>query len=263
MDELLVSAGLTELQAKAYLYLLEHGQTPPPALAAHLSITRTNAYKVLDALLGLNLASKHEVRKKLVYRAADPTALASLVADKRNAVIALEKSVNTAMQQLRSTYSKHYGTSSAVTRYGKQRMLEAYQNQAEQQQDIYFIKSRADIPFLGFEAMHRVRTLANRYDIQRYGITPDGPEGVVDPKIDAHSKLVRTWVPTESYTAPVEWSASGDCLLIHVFDKNGRVVVVRDAEIADAFRQMWHLLDESIRQRPDYDQLPIHARRRV
>ena len=80
MKPLLTSLGLSDLQASTYLYLFKYQYSAPPDIAKQLNMTRTNAYKVLESLEALSLVSKSEVRKKLVYAAADPSALASIVA---------------------------------------------------------------------------------------------------------------------------------------------------------------------------------------
>lgn len=264
MHDLLTEAGLTELQAAAYLFLLEHGDSTPPTLTKQLNITRTNSYKVLDSLQELGLAIKLEVRKKFVYRPADPAALASLVAHKRNNVIALEKHVNAAMQELRKTYKKSSGgkTSSTIT-HGKKAMVAAYEQQARTQQPIYFIKARADIPFLGFEAMDNIRTLPAKNGTTRFGITPDGHESSAKPEIDQNSNLTRTWLDNEAYTAPVEWAVSGNQILIQVFSDAGRTIIIEDKQVAESFQQLWKVIDVSLRANPAYSQLPKRAARQV
>ncbi len=264
MQELLINAGLTQAQAAAYLYLLEHGESTPPSLSKKLTITRSNAYKVLDSLEELALASKHEVRKKFVYRPAAPSALAELVAHKRNSVIALEQHVNAAMQELRATYQKSSGGKTLVEiTEGKSAITESYEHQSAIKQPIYFVKSRVDIPFMGFEAMDQARCLTVKHGTPRFGITPDGTEGSAVPEIDKRTNLTRTWVNCETYTAPVEWAVSGDELLVHVFEGDGRVVRIVDYEIAESFRQLWQIMDSSLRANPSYKKLPRRAGRTV
>jgi predicted transcriptional regulator len=263
MEDLLTQIGLTPLQAEAYLYLIRHGDSTPPALAKAAGMTRTNAYKVLESLEEMGLASKHDIQKKYVYRATDPSSLAALVAEKRNRVLALEQNIKTAMRELRSSYRKHSGETVIDHHSGEAAMLQAYRAQAENGEPVYFIKSRADIPFLGFEAMDTMRTLPAKHGVQRYGMTPDGEEGSANPAIDKRANLTRTWIPHEAYTAPVEWSVTGDTLYIHVFDQDGSVIEVRNSLVTDSFRQLWSLLDASVRQTPDYDNLPRRASRGV
>lgn len=252
MEDLLIRAGLSQAQAQTYLFLLENGESTPPTLAKSLGITRTNAYKVLDSLEEIGLVHKSDVSKKLTYKAAEPSALASIVAAQRDRVITLEHNINDAMQQLRRTYRTGQAVSKISKEEGKAAMVRAYEHQAELRKPIYLIKSRADIPFMGFEEIHRIRYLGNKYGTKRFGITPDAPENPAGPNIDSKSNFTRTWIPTEDYTAPVEWTLCGDELLIEVFEGTGRVIRIQDQEVVDSFKELWNYIDKQARSVKGY-----------
>lgn len=263
MEELLISAGLSKLQAKAYLYLLKTGPSLPYLLSVDLKMTRTNAYKVLESLEKLGLVTRQARQKKITFVAEDPIALASLVAERRNSIIALEQNVNNVMQQLRSAYGRGQKSSRVRTSTGKNAMVKEYEEQAEQHQPIYFIKSRADVPFMGFDIMDPVRKIQIHAAPERYGITTDSPEAFVNPELDKKNNLNRTWINESDYTAPVEWSLSGNNLIIQIFDGEGRTVTIEDLLIAESFRQLWRLLDKSVRASTSYQALPHKAKRNV
>lgn len=263
MEDLLKNAGLGGAQAQAYLYLLKQGESTPPEVSKSLKLTRTNAYKVLDTLVDMGLARKAEVNKKFVYKAEDPIALSSIVAQERNRVIALEQSVREAMHELRASYEKSSGDNDVRTFRGNQAIKSLYINQAKQGEPIYFIKSRADIPTMGYETMDAIRSLPAKQGTERYGITPDTPEASANPAIDRSTNLTRTWIHADDYTAPVEWTVSGDELLIIDFQQEASAVRIKDAAIARAFKELWRLLDRSLRQDPEYKKLPRQARRKV
>ena len=161
MKPLLTSLGLSDLQASTYLYLFKYQYSAPPDIAKQLNMTRTNAYKVLESLEALSLVSKSEVRKKLVYAAADPSALASIVAGKRNDLLALEQYTQTAIQELRKLKKTDAQGSKVGVKKGKTAMISAYESQIQTKQPIYFVKTRVDVPFMGFETMDRIRKLVS------------------------------------------------------------------------------------------------------
>src|SRR4051812_44155873 len=103
----LVAAGLTAIQAEVYARLLEHGSISPPLLAKELKLTRTNAYKILDKLVELELARKEERNKKLVYVPDNPLGLTNLVAEQRNIAPAREEAVKRVMSDLLKQYHQH------------------------------------------------------------------------------------------------------------------------------------------------------------
>lgn len=263
MKPLLLSIGLSDLQAETYLHLIAGGNDSPPKLAKELGMTRSNAYKVLDSLEELGLVSKSELNKKFIYQASELSALSDIVARKRNEVIALEHNTQNVIQELRKLQGSRTNNTKISLQKGKKAMLSAYESQAKAGQAIHFVKTRADITFLGFEAMDRVRKLVAGTKIPRYGITPDAVEAPINPKIDKKTNLHRTWMPSEAYTSPVEWTVSADKLLIQVFDNEGRVIEINDAQVAESFRQLWKLLDSGLKSSPKYSSMPRSARREI
>lgn len=263
MENTLVETGLSKLQAQVYLYLLENGSVSPSILTKNLNITRTNTYKVLESLEKLELVKRRTQNKKTTYYPENPTSLASLVAQKRNDVIALEQSIDKAMRGLQDKYRKHKTDISAEVLVGKESIIDSYDEQIQQRQPIYFIKSRTDIPFMGFEVMDEVRRKQGRLSNARYGITTDSSEASKNKTIDKSTNLTRTWIDVNDYTAPVEWSVSGDMLTIQVFDDEGKSIVIKSDLVAESFTQLWHITDEALRASDDYKKYPVKAAREV
>jgi predicted transcriptional regulator len=263
MENTLISAGLTKLQAQGYLYLLKNGPSPPKLLMNKLNISRTNTYKVLESLEKVGLAKKEIRESKTVYSPEDPSSLATLVAEKRNNVIELEHNVNKAMQELYSSYRKHQSSVKVETLTGKESIIKAYDQQAKNGQQIYFLKSRTDITFMGFEVMDRVRKDQGKLSKHRYGVTPDSPEASKNKDIDKRTNLTRTWINESDYTSPVEWSVSGDSIVIQVFDGDGSTVVIENELIAESFRQVWKITDKALRNTSTYKLFPVKAKRTV
>jgi predicted transcriptional regulator len=264
MENDLQRIGLTELQSRTYLYLLKFPTGRKPAkIAADLGITRTNCYKVLEQLEDHDLVRRSEIGKTYTYFAEDPIALTTLVSRARNETIALEKHVKAAMGELQKQYLRGGKHTDIRGAYGKVAMLQAYRTHYKPGHDVHFIKSRADIPFMGYETMDAMRKAGRKHSVQRHGITPDVAEAPNDPAIDARNNLRRTWIPAGSYTSPVEWTVSGNELVIMSFTGNGSVIKIKDEVIADSFRQIWHLMDSSLRQSPGYRKLPLKAGRKI
>ena len=263
MEDLLQQAGLTDVQAKAYLYLLSNGESAPPTVATALSLTRSNAYKILDKLVTLGLLGRSEVNNKFIYRALDPIALSGIVASERNRLIALENGVKNAISELRRTYETTADKSDVRTYLGKESVKALYIEQARIGQPIRFVKTRADIPVMGYETMDKIRQLPAKVGTERYGITQDREEASANPAIDRKTNLTRTWIESDDYTAPVEWSVSGDELLIISFEQDASAVRIKNQVVANAFKELWQLLDRSIRKDPYYKRLPQQAKRKI
>lgn len=222
MEEMLIQAGLTQAQAAAYLYLLNHGPAAPPSIANALSLTRTNAYKILDALVEIELVRKNEVNKKLVYRATDPLALANLLAQERDRIVAVEQHVREAMHELRAAYEKNNAAHDVQTFQGSQAVKALYLSQAKASKPIYCLESSAASQALGRETIEAIRHIPSKQGTELYVTAP------------------------ADHTAPVEWSVCGDELLIMNFADEPTAIRIHDAAAAESFRQLWQLIDESL-----------------
>ena len=126
---MLVSLGLSDNQATVYLYLVMSGETPPPKLAEALRLTRSNAYKILDSLVDLNLLHRQEINKKLVYTAVEPSGVLAILERERGRLQLLEQQVAQSYAALQSLYDKKRSPDIVKTYKGEQ-ALKAMQTTA-------------------------------------------------------------------------------------------------------------------------------------
>ena len=262
MEQALLNAGLSPQQAQAYIFVLDNFPATPADIATHLKLSRTNAYKLADKLVELGLVLKAEENNKIAYRPADPIALSGLVAEARTKMIALEKATKQAMKIIQHRLEADEHTDAKVYR-GKAAIVELFQDQARKDLPLYFLSTAADLPVMSFLTMHQVRRLHGPSKNTRYGITPDVPGAVKSTKIDATTQLLRTWMPRNAYTSPVEWSTCGDDLYLFIYASEPYAIKISDKHVADAFRQIWQNLDAGLRESKEYQKLPRYADRTV
>ncbi len=265
MEQQLQAVGLSDLQAKAYMYLLNSPNgRKPTQLAEKLSITRTNAYKILDQLAEIDLVKRDESSRTYTYYAEDPIALTSFVSKARNRAIELEKHVKESLTQLQGRYQKNVRHAEMTTAFGGVALLQTYSAFAQKPEEVHLIRSLADVPFFGFETMHKVRKQHMAINAKRrFALTPDSHSSPLDPNLDNRTNLTRTWIASGDYTSPVEWMVCGDELAVLSFTQDGAAIRIRDKAIADSFKELWHLLDKNIRANPSYPSLPQKASRQV
>jgi hypothetical protein len=251
----LMTAGLSRPQAEAYALLIERGDLTPPDAALSLGVTRTNAYKLYDKLVEIGLAKKSET-KKSQYTLSNPLALASLVSNYRAEATAREEAVNTIMNSLLANYYKHTEQPAIEVVSGKRNIADAFRNQIALNENVYFIRSLADIPLMGFDAMHEIRVAPSRRGLQRFGLMPDGNKGPINYASHKRSNLEITWFRQEDYDAPVEWSVTASSLMIILYGSEPHAITIANPLIAQAFLQVWHLLDGCLKTTPYYASLP-------
>lgn len=256
----LSAAGLSSTESKCYQALLSKREWLPSELAKNVSETRTNMYKILDKLTSLGLAEKFDMNKKIHYRATSPTLLSKLVREKRKIQEQAEKELELQTESLLRDYIKTHEQPEVRYYHGKKELKEIYFDQVTSGDPIYIIRPDFNMDIYDFDYMTEIRHMARRAKLKRYAITPDRPKAPVNYKeSDPFMLLKRTWINPNDYTAPVEWNAYGDKLAILSFGNEAVGTIIESPQIAEAFRQLYKLLEEGLRRRPDYNELPRTA----
>jgi sugar-specific transcriptional regulator TrmB len=262
----LVDIGLTNAQARTYLALIEHNGSNAPAIAALVGESRTNAYKILDKLCELGLATKDQNSKRVRYFPTSPTALEQYVQRQAAAVDLRERKLKAAMPSMLDFFFEHSEQPGIRFFQGEDGLREMFYDQARGEGPVYFIRSNEGIRHFGKDEAHRLRNLFPAKGIVRYGIVQDidPPDAAPDDRMptaesDKIMMLHRTWITPADYDEPVEWVAYGDKLAIISFGKEIMGMVIQSSQIAEAFRKLYKLLDSTVRQRPGYAQLPQKA----
>jgi DNA-binding MarR family transcriptional regulator len=244
----LTASGLSEQQAKTYSLLLNSGSITPPDAARLLNMTRSNAYKILDRLVEMGLAERKDIRKKLTYTPTNPSALVELSAKQRAEAVARENAVKNIMQELLGKYYSHTDKPDIATHTGQDETMIAYRKQLALQEDIYFIHTPVDVPLMGFDVMHEIRTAPARYGCKRYGILSAPPDNrPINYESHKRTNLEITWTTKKLYDAPVEWSATKSTLLIVSYAAIPQAIFISSPIIGSAFIQLWKMMDHLLK----------------
>jgi predicted transcriptional regulator len=259
--ELLTDIGLTAVQAKVYILLTKKGPHSPPAIATELSESRTNTYNVLEKLTDVGLVRRFEQNKKYMYQAEPPIALEKLIQQKRDAILGQERNLHAKMPDMLSAYFNGNEKPGVKFFQGKTELKEIYLDEVHSGEPIYIIRPERNMDVYDFKFMTEIRHTARKNKLKRYAITPDSKERPKNYReSDPHMLLNRTWINPEDYTVPVEWNAYGDKVAIMSFGSEAIGMIIESPQIAEAFRQLYRLLEEGIQRRPNYDSLPRNAR---
>lgn len=240
----LEAIGLTPQQAAAYALLIEAGEIKPALAASKLKTTRTNAYKLFDKLVELRLAIKTEVGKTYQYQLANPMALASLAAEYRAEATSREEAAHQIMNSLLQKYYQNAESINLEVVNGPKAVAELYRKQIKIGETIHFIRTRADIPSMGFDTMHEIRTAPSRHGIDRKGILGvKNSDSTVNLEQHKRTNHEVTWMEEKLYDAPVEWSVTKSSLLICAFGQEPQAVLIVNPLIAGAFLQLRELMN--------------------
>lgn len=253
----LEAAGLTATEAKAYTALLTRSEWLPSELARNVGETRTNMYKILDRLVSLGLAERYDKAKKLHYRAANPARLIELAQSLREQRLQAERELELNVQKLTQEYIKANEQPGVRFYNGQEAIGSIFREIAEAQGEVVFIHTKAGIDFYGFDVLHNLRMLAVQAGVKRRALTPDTESAPRDYKeTDPLVLLERTWLKRDDYTAPVEWGVFDDKLYIISYGREALGISIESKQIADAFRQLYELLERGQKLLPNYRSLP-------
>lgn len=240
--ETLMQLGLTKPQAKAYILLIKEGKLSPPVLASKIGESRTNAYKILDKLVEIQLAKKTEENKKFVYRPENPVALENLAREARDHMLQQEKQVKNYLPTLLNyfyTYSEQPGVRFFQ---GEAGIKEIFNDMLRTRKTIYLLRSPADIKFYNEEFFLKFREKRAKLGIETQALTPNVKSAIHSPELDARNKFMRTWLPKEAYDASVEWNAYGDKVAIISYGQEAIGMIIESPQIAESFRRIFKLM---------------------
>ena len=262
-EQFLQELGLTKAQAVAYSTLVKNNPSSPPALAKLILESRTNTYKVLESLESLNLVRRDETKKKISYWANNPSALSEITKKKQLEAETNAKRLKAGMPEMIDEFLRHSEQPGVRYFQGKDGLKHIYNDQLETGQEVTYVRAISDVQGLDDHALHMIRNLFPARGIKRRAITQDyqlttlaAGERMPIEESDGLMMLERTWIHKDDYTAPVEWSAYGDKLSIISFGEETIGMIIESPQIAEAFRQLFGLLDRGIRLRPDYVKMP-------
>lgn len=254
------AAGLNITEAKTYKTLLTKKQWLPSELAKSVSETRTNMYKILDGLVAIGLAERLTEQKKLHYRATNPSHLLELARAQRITQENAQKQLEVNAQELMAQYIKTYEQPGISYYQGLSQITHIFEAMSKAKTDITFVHTRAGDDFYGFEAMHNLRMLAVNNSVKRRALTPDTDIATSDYEtFDPTVLLQRTWLRQKDYSAAVEWGTFDDKLYIISYGQEALGIVLQSKPIAQAFRQLFDLMENGQRAQPWYKRLPEQA----
>lgn len=262
-EEILQQAGLTNAEAANYILLVKNSPCSPPKLAELTGESRTNTYKLLDALEEKGLASRDTTQKKLRYWANNPSNLLENLKKQRAEVEATEKRYQDSLPLMINEYFKYSEQPSIRYFHGKDGVREVYKDQLDTAEPVITIHSREVVQSFGVEQMHTIRNQFPAKGIDRHVFYPDvepiiptGEETIPITKSDELMRTTRTWLQEGDLNAPVEWALYGNKLSIISLGSEFVGMIIESPQITASFREILTLLDKKIRTEPSYKTMP-------
>jgi sugar-specific transcriptional regulator TrmB len=239
--QLLKDIGLTIAQARAYQALIKRGASGAPVIAEDIGESRSNTYKLLDKLCELGLATKDANRTKVHYFPTSPNALEQFIQKQSAEVQLRERKLKAQMPSMLDFFFAHSEQPAIRFFQGKEGIQQIFGDMLKTGQDIYLVRSPADVTFYdeAFFAMFRKKRA--KLGIKTYALTPDVPSAVHDPEMDKRNLFARTWVAPDAYTGNVEWNIYGNKVALLSYGEEAMGMIIESPQIAESFRQVFQL----------------------
>ena len=252
--EILVQAGLSEVQAKIYLYLIIHGQRTPAEIATGIGENRTTVYAAAEKLGTLGIISRKDRGKIVAYVPNHPSVLESIAEKRLRKVARQAKNLEGNLPSLINFYNEHQNEPGATTFYGKEGVKMIWDKVIATKATYYFVRSRYD-EVADKEALEEFKKARTEAGIESEDITPS--EFTKNTNKDTKKWLLnnRTLWPPGEYDSPIEIDIFGGNVAFINYEKDGMSTLIESPEIADAMRQMFLFAKKYIRKATNQDEL--------
>lgn len=242
--DILESAGLNKTQAKVYISLIENGAMTPSQISEKAIEKRTNTYMVLDQLERLDLVEKSVVKTKTYFEATNPISLEKLAESRRKQLHDAETKIKLAMPTLLNYYYSFTEKPGIRLFQGVEGLKDIYADTLRAKQDIYLLRTEADIPNMTEAYLDKYRQKRAQLKINTYALTPETPEAKVHFMSGEDDDMLfkRTFIPKGAYTAPVEIDIYGDRIAFAIFGDDIMGVIIDNKYLAEAIKQIFKLV---------------------
>lgn len=247
-----MQTGLSEVQAKIYLYLIRHGQSTPAEIATGVDENRTTVYSAAEKLEKLGIITQKDRGKVSAYVPNHPSVLESLAEKRLRSVARQAKNLESNLPSLINYYNEYQSTPGATTFYGNEGVKMIWDKVIATKAPYYFVRSRYD-EVADKEALEEFKDSRIEAGIKSQNITPSEFAHNKNSVLKEKYLLDRTLLPPNEYDSPVEIDIFGDNVAFINYSKNGMSTLIESPEIADAMRQLFLFAKKYIRQATDQD----------
>jgi sugar-specific transcriptional regulator TrmB len=234
-EKALEYAGLTHIEARVYLRLLELGSTTAGPIVKSLGLHRATAYAVLQRLIERGLVSYVTKVGKRYFSASDPESILQMIQEK-------EELMKEIMPQLKVKHELAKEKQSASIFEGLKGMrsvFESFLRMGEKGDEYLVFGASEDIPL----ANYLVNWSRKR---GRKGVKLKALFGEEEVKKRSR-KMAETplteikYVP-KTYTTPASINIFKDITGIFLWTRNPLAFVIENEEVADSFRKYFNLM---------------------
>lgn len=228
MDEkILENAGITRVEVKVYLTLLELGSSLAGAVTQHSGVQRRTVYDALERLIEKGLVSYIKTNNRKYFQAANPRKLIEITKEK------LDK-INESLPELELRFNMSKEKQETTFFRGKYGLKTVFDDQIATGKEILIIGASSN-------AYDIVKYYFDRYDKLRQ-------KKKIFAKVIFNQKMKKKIPCAEIRYLPKEYNSHtatniyGDKVAIILWTENPFAILINNKEIADSYRKYFELM---------------------
>ncbi len=246
-EQILIQSGLSADQAKVYLYLLENGLTPAKHIALNTAIGRALTYKVLEQLIGLNLAEKREnIGKIALFAPKHPKNIKEMLDKRKQELEHTSVDFGVVLNTLSSEFNALLGKPNTQSFEGIEGIKKIHEDILSTNENILIVsspiahKKREEI----LDIIKKQLESQVKRNIHCRAITPRSEEqrSRLTETHDTQYLIERKVVPVEKLNIPAQIIVYGDKVAITNFKESIITVVIESKYITQTFRILFEYI---------------------
>jgi len=242
----LISTGLTNDQAQLYQLLLQMGGLQAGRIPRFMEVSRPHAYKLLQELIDLGIATKNESPGKPArYVPAHPFAVQELLRKQREELEISNQTVQGVMGSLISEYTRSSQLPGVRIIPGTEGLTELYKDILEEKLDLCIIRSTHDditpeLQTLVFNAIKKQGEQGIRARI----IGPLPTDISIDElkKRDEERLTERRVLPRAQFSLPAQMTIYGDKVALVAYEQDLITTIIENKAIKATFQVMFEII---------------------
>lgn len=246
LEKKLLKVGLSEKAITVYLVLLAIGKGNVSAIARKSGLKRTSLYQYLDELLQRDFLYQTVKGKRVEYVAANPRKLLSSFEKEKRELEHRKAGVEVAIPELEALYLKSFRKPQVTFYEGRDRILEAYREIVETNQDVYSIFTPEHF-FATFSKKenHELLGIIEKHGVKLNNLIEKSGAAIDRLKMRNYDTFVRSKILPEELKFASDLLVTGDRLMLVSFE-NLVAVIITDHAIADMQRRFLRFIWKNV-----------------
>lgn len=225
--ESLLGAGLTDIETKVYLSLLDLGSCLAGEITRKTGVHRRSVYDAIERLIQKGLVSYIKKNNRQYFEAVNPERLLEILKEK-------EESIKTMLPELEAKFNFTKEKAETVFYRGKQALKTVFDDQIKERKEILIFgaSTNADQIIKYYFPKYDKERIRNKIKIK----------AIFNQKLKNKVPLAEIRYLPEEYYSHTATNIYGDKVAIILWTEEPFAILIRQKEVADSYRKYFELM---------------------